>query len=196
MKIPVILLLLPIVVAAQVHLNFTIKNHDDIKLPDSLIGIKKIITTKCDKSGECERIVSEYTRNGLLICETEYDEKGKPDGRKVYTYNDKMQLVMYEDFDDDNKLSDKEVYTYNKMNQLEEFKDLGDNGKAERCLKLFYNEKNGELIKEVQYDETGAIVFSYNYSEYDHIKHTVKITQTDAGNHVVKDIRKEYSLFE
>lgn len=196
MKIQVIVLLMPFVVAAQINLNFTIKNHSEIKLPDSLIGIKKITTKKCDKANECDLVVSEYNRDGLLTCETEYDEKGKIEGKKVYTYNDRMQLIMYEDFDDENKLDDKEVYKYNRMNQLEEFKDMGDNGKPERSLSFLYDEKSGELIKQVQYDETGKVVFSYKYSDYDIIKHTVKITQTDSADKIVKVIQKEYSLFE
>lgn len=191
-----ILLLMPVVVAAQIHLNFTINNHDELKLPDSLIGIKKMVTKKCDKQNKCERVVSEYNRDGLLVCETDYDEKGKLAGRTVYTYNDKMQLLTYEAYDANNRLSDKEVYKYNKMNNLEEFKDFDNKGNVESSLLFSYDEKSGDLMKQVQYDETGSVVFAYTYSEYDHAKHTVKITQTDSYNKVVKVTQKEYMLFE
>jgi hypothetical protein len=180
----------------QVHLSFIITNHSEILIPDSLKGVKKITTKKCDVSdGECETVTNEYGQNGLMTSSTKYDNKGNIDEKRVYSYNSQKQLIAYAEIDDHGKTNDKEEYVYDYKSRLLKFDDFDDNGKVERRLSCFYDDETGLLSKQINYEGTDKVLFTYTFSNYNAEKHSVKVTVTDENGKVIKIITKEYQLF-
>ncbi|MBS9768729.1 MAG: hypothetical protein KGV44_14495 [Flavobacteriaceae bacterium] len=149
--------------------------------PNNKLKLKKVVTTyiPTGKYSDKEETTTstEYGANGYISKLTYIaNYAGKiENGERVYTYNDKNQLIKREDFRYNEKDSEI-IYYYNKKGLISNSIETGRFGNEEN--QYIYNEKN-QLIKKISkhknYKETTT------YYEYDE---NGKLSQTKQGNDI------------
>jgi hypothetical protein len=176
--------------------DINIYNHDDLMNTGVGNKISQITISKCNDENECKRIEQTFNHQGLKTSEIEYDSDGSLNSKKIYKYNDSMQLLSYEKYNDENKLDDKEVYTYDSINRIIEIQDLNGRGKIDRIIALFYSDTTGKLIKSVQFDKHKRIEFTKMYIDYDEHNNYTKIEVYDNLDVLIETIDEKYEYYK
>jgi hypothetical protein len=176
--------------------DINISNHDDLYKTDVYKKISQISISECDDDNECKTIEQTFNKQGLKISEIEYNNDGSLDTKKIYVYNDSMQLLSYEKYDDKNKLDDKEVYAYDSIDRIVEIKDLNGRGKIDRTIAFYYSDSTGQLVKTVQFDKYKSVEFTNKYFDYDQYKNFTRVEVYNDNDSLIDKIEKKYEYYK